>query len=186
MASLDVPSAPTLSSGTRGVGLPSGDSPMDLRKRFAQYADDFDKTVDDDDWSRIRNHFTGDAIREEHVLPLIDLRHDGIDEIISQWRIMVENFDRRFDRRILVRTGPIEQNGNVVTLPWVGIYLFKGTPALLGEGKEIARYADDRIKHLETTWTADTVHRMIDWGAKYGSRVPGLLEYTTTLSSTRA
>lgn len=155
---------------------------MDLRKRFERYADDFDKTVEDDDWSRIRAHFAHDAVREEHALPLINLRHEGIDQIVSEWQKMVANFDRRFDRRILVRTGPIEQNGNVVTLPWVGIYIFRDTPALVGEGKEIARYQGDRIEHLETTWTADTIQRMIEWGAKYGSRVPGLLEYTAKLA----
>jgi hypothetical protein len=156
---------------------------MDLRDRFARYADDFDRTVEDDDWSRIRDHFARDAVREEHAVPLISLRHEGIDQIISEWREMVANFDRRFDRRILVRTGPVEQDGNVVTLPWVGIYLYRDTPALLGEGKEIARYAGDKIEHLETTWTDDTVQRMIGWGARYAGRVPGLLEYLATLAS---
>jgi hypothetical protein len=156
---------------------------MDLRERFARYADDFDLTVGDDDWSRIRTHFAENAVREEHVPPLISLHHEGIDQIISEWRAMVANFDRRFDRRILVRTGPVEQNGNVVTLPWVGIYLFRDTPALLGEGKEIARYSGERIQHLETTWTEDTIQRTIDWATRYGQRVPGLLEYTATLTS---
>lgn len=157
---------------------------MDLRKRLEQYADDFDMTVEDDDWSRIRRHFTNDAVREEHVLPLISLRHEGIETIIDEWRKMVAGFDRRFDRRILVRTGAGRQEGCIVTLPWVGIYLFRDTPALLGEGEEIAQYEGDRIKHLQTTCTADTIQRMIDWTAKYASRVPGLLEYTATLVPT--
>ena len=158
---------------------------MDLGTRFEQYADDFDKTVQDDNWSRIRRHFTDDAVREEHALPLISLRHERIETIIDEWRRMVANFDRRFDVRILVRTGPARQEGSIVTLPWVGIYIIGDTPALLGEGREIARYEGDRIKHLQTTWTDDTVQRMIDWGAKYASRVPGLAEYTATLVPTR-
>jgi hypothetical protein len=40
---------------------------MDLTKRLEQYADDFDTTVEDDDWSRIRRHFTDDAVREEQA-----------------------------------------------------------------------------------------------------------------------
>jgi hypothetical protein len=158
---------------------------MDLKSRFARYADDFDRTVEDDHWPRIRDHFADDAVREEHALPLISLRHEGIDEIISEWRKMVASFDRRFDRRILVRTGAVEQNGNVVTLSWVGIYIFRDTPALLGEGREVARYEADRIKHLETHWTDDTIQRMVDWVTKYGGRVPGLLEYAATLAPTR-
>ena len=81
--------------------------------------------------------------------------------------------------------GPVLQNDTLVTLPWVGIYIFGDTPALVGEGKEIARYEGDRTKHLQTTWTEDTIQRMIDWGAKYGSRIPGLLEYTATLAEVR-
>ena len=155
---------------------------MDLRRRFEQYADDFDRTVLDDDWSRIREHFAHDAVREEHNPPLISLCHTGIDQIIEEWRKMVENLDRRFDRRILVRTGQILQDENIVVLPWVGTYIIGDTPALLGEGRETARYEGGKIKHLETTWTEDTIERMISWGAKYADRVPGLLEYTATLA----
>ena len=158
---------------------------MDLTKRFEQYADDFDRTVADDDWSRIRRHFSDDAVREEHALPLISLRHVGIDQIIEEWMKMVANFDRRFDRRILVRVGPAQQQGEVVTLRWVGMYIAGDTPALLGEGTEIARYEGDRIQHLETTWTDDTIERNVSWAAKYGDRVPGLLEYAATLAPSR-
>jgi len=158
---------------------------MHPRERFAQYVTDFDKTVEDDDWSRIERHFTDDAIREEHALPVISLRHEGLETIIDEWRKMVVNFDRRFDVRILVPTGPVHQDGNTVTMPWVGIYIIRGTPALLGEGQEIARYEGDRIKHLQTTWTAEAIQRVIDWGAQYAGGVPGLAEYTASLAAIR-
>lgn len=154
---------------------------MDLAVRFETYADDFDRTVEDDDWLRIRKHFAKDAIREEHNPPVISLRHEGIDMIINEWRTIVENFDRLFDRRVLVRTAPAQQNRNVVTLPWVGIYVFSETPTLIGEGREIATYKDDRITHLRTTWSEDTIQRMIDWASRYANRVPGLLDDTATL-----
>ena len=156
---------------------------MDLRARFAQFADDFDRTVEDDDWSRIRVHFAEDAIRQENEPPLIQLRLEGIENVIAQWQEMVERFDRRFDRRILVRTGPVEQAGNIVSMPWVGIYLVEGTPALLGEGREFATYEGDRIQLLRTTWVDGTAERMMGWAAAYGSRVPGLLEYSATLAA---
>lgn len=155
---------------------------MDLAARFEHYADDFDRTVQDDDWSRIRTYFTEDAVREEHMPPLMSFRHRGIDEIIDQWRVMVANFDRRFDRRVLVRLGPAQQDGLVVTLHWVGIYSIGDTPALLGEGVEIARFRGDRIEHLESKATDDTVERDIQWATKYGERVPGLLEWMATLA----
>ena len=46
-------------------------------------------------------------------------------------------------------------------------------PALLGEGTEIAHYEGDRIKHLETTWTQETIARNIEWATEHGQKVPG-------------
>jgi hypothetical protein len=155
---------------------------MDLAQRFEQYADDFDRTVADEDWSRIRPYFTEDAVREEHMLPLMSFCHTGIDEIIEQWRSMVANFDRRFDRRVLVRVSPARQEGAVVTLHWVGIYCVPGAPALLGEGHEVARFRGARIEHLESIATKETVQRNMEWAAQYGDRVPGLLEWAATLA----
>ena len=150
--------------------------------RFEQYARDFDLTVGDDDWSRIRRHFCEDAVREEHALPLIRLRHHGIEQILSEWRRMVENFDRRFDHRIVIPVGRAKAVGNRVTLRWVGAYVIEEAPALLGEGTEIALYEGDRIKHLETTWTKETVARNIEWATEHGQKLPGLLEYAATLA----
>lgn len=155
---------------------------MDLAVLFEQYANDFDRTVEDDDWSRIRPYFTDDAVREEHMLPLMSFRHSGIGEIIDQWRQIVANFDRRFDRRVLVRVNPARQEADVVTLHWVGIYCVGDAPALLGEGVEVARFSGDRIQHLESRATEDTVQRNIQWAAKYGDQVPGLLEWAATLA----
>lgn len=150
---------------------------MDLRARFIRYAADFDRTVQDDDWSRVRAHFTEDAVREEHEPPVIDIRVEGLDRIIEQWRDMVENIDRKFDRRIVVNSGPVTQQGDVVVFPWVGVYVLDGTPALFGEGREVATYRGSRIRHLRTTWSPETVERNLSWVAKYGERAPWLLEY---------
>ena len=157
------------------------DIERDLSKAFVEYADDFELTIEDDNWDRLRRHFHEDAVREEHAPPLVSFRHEGIDEIIAQWQRIVEGFDRRFERRILVRTGRAEQLGTVVTMPWVGIYRVRDVPSLIGEGKEIARYEGDLISHLETTWSDDTIARMLDWMTKYGARVEGLTDFAATL-----
>ena len=120
---------------------------MDLAVLFEQYAKDFDRTVEDDDWSRIRPYFTDDAVREEHMLPLMSFRHSGIGEIIDQWRQIVANFDRRFDRRVLVRVSPARQEADVVTLHWVGIYCVGDAPALLGEGVEVLDSIEGDRRH---------------------------------------
>lgn len=107
---------------------------MDVVRRFEQYADAFEETYQDDNWSRLRQYFTGDAVHERHAGVVYSFRHEGGDTVIEKLRDMVTNVDRKFDRRILVRTGPLEQRGDVVVMPWVGIYILAGVPALLGEG----------------------------------------------------
>lgn len=150
---------------------------MDLAERFEQYAGDFERTLADDDWSRVRRHFTDDAVHERYAGVLYSFRHQGADAIVERLRDMVDHVDRRFDRRFLVRTGPVEQHGDRTIMPWVGIYILDGVPALLGEGREIATFVDGKIHHLLGDYTEDTIQRMLDWGAKYGSRLPGLAEY---------
>lgn len=155
---------------------------MDLGSRFEQYARDFDLAVDDDDWSRVRAHFCDEAVREEHVPPVISLRHEGVEQIVNEWRKMVENFDRRFDYRIVTPIGRAKASGNQVTLRWVGAYVIEEAPALLGEGTEIAIYEGERIRRLRTTWTPETVERNIAWATEHGQKIPGLLEYAATLA----
>jgi hypothetical protein len=159
---------------------------MSLEERFEQYARDFEQTVADDDWSRIRRHFCEDAVREEHCLPLISLRHQGTEQILQKWRQIVENFDRRFDHRIVVPVGRAKATGNRVTLRWVAAFAIDDAPALLGEGTEIALYEGERIKHLETTWTRETIARNIEWATEHGPKLPGLLEYAATLAPTNS
>jgi len=121
-------------------------------------------------------------VREEYALPLISIRHEGVEEIIREWRQMVENFDNRFDHRIVVPVGRARATGKRVTLRWIGAYVIDDAPALLGEGTEIAHYEGDRIKHLETTWTQETIARNVKWATEHGSKLPGLLEYAATLA----
>lgn len=99
---------------------------------------------------------------------------------------MLENFDRRFDHRIVTAVGGAKVAGDRVTLRWVGAYVIEQAPALLGEGTEIALYEGDRIKHLQTTWTQETIARNIEWATEHGQKLPGLLEYAATLAPRKA
>ncbi len=161
-----------------GTGMPT----MDLASRFEQYAHNFDRAVDDDDWSRVRAHFCDDAVREEHVPPLISLRQESVEKILNEWRDIAENFDRRFDYRIVIPVGRAKACGNRVTLRWVGAYVIEEAPALLGEETEIAIYEGERTRQLRTTWTPETVERNMAWAAVHGRKIPGLLEYAATLA----
>lgn len=158
---------------------------MSLVERFEQYAHDFELTKLDGDWSRVRQHFCVDAVREEHEPPLISLRHEGLEQIIDEWREMIENFDRRFDHALVVPLGPAKAVGNEVRLRWIGVYAIDDAPALFGEGTEIAYYEGDRIKRLKTTMTTETIARNLEWLREHSQKLPPrLLEYALSLGPT--
>lgn len=45
---------------------------MDLLHRFAAYAVDFEKTFEDDDWTRLADYFTEDAVSPLITIPSLD------------------------------------------------------------------------------------------------------------------
>ena len=116
---------------------------MTLVERFQQYAEDFERSQVDGDWNRLRKHFAEGVVHERHVGELYNFRDEGIDRVIERFEEAVENIDRRFDRRILVPTGPVAESGNQVQMPWVCLFLVEGAPACVDEGVEIATFMFD-------------------------------------------
>ena len=148
-------------------------------ERFQQYAEDFERSQVDGDWNRLRKHFTEGVVHERHVGELYNFRDEGIDRVIERFEEAVENIDQRFDRRILVPTGPVAESGNQVQMPWVCLFLVEGAPACVDEGVEIATFQGDRISRLEGQYLDEVVERIALWGARYGHLVPGVAQYMT-------
>lgn len=146
-------------------------------ERFRLYAATVESCFADANWDRLREHFTKDVVHERKVGPLYAFRHEGIDEVIAGFRESTENIDRRFDRRILVPTGPITESGNRTTMPWVCLFVMDGVPACVDEGIEFAEYDGDRIRHLEGLYTDEVVDRIARWAQEHGQLVPGVAEY---------
>lgn len=158
---------------------------MNIAERFERYASDFELTKQDGDWSRITAHFHIHASRREEIPPLLNIHIEGRNNLISQWREMIENFDLEFDYRFVKPLAPAVVHGNQVKLRWIGVYAIEGAPALLGEGTEIATYEGKLIIHLETTMTPETVERNLVWFTQYGSRLsPKLQTYIAQAAGT--
>ena len=152
---------------------------MSLVERFQRYADDFERSQVDGDWNRLRKHFTEGVVHERHVGGLYNFRDEGIDRVIERFEEAVENIDRRFDRRILVPTGPVVESASQVRIPWVCLFLVEGAPACVDEGVEIATFQGERISRLEGQYLEEVVERIAQWGARYGHLVPGVAQYMT-------
>jgi hypothetical protein len=150
---------------------------MTVSDRFRAYAAAVEECSADRRWDRLREHFTEQIVHERHVGVLYSFRHEGIDQVIAGFEESAEHIDRRFDRRILVPTGPITESGDQTRMPWVCLFVLDGTPACVDEGVEIATYEGTRISRLEGIYLDEVVQRIARWAKAHGHLVPGVAEY---------
>ncbi len=71
---------------------------MDPLQRFAAYAADFEKTFEDDEWTRLEGYFAEDAIYTVKGTPF-DCEVRGRDAIFRAIKKSIDGFDRHFDKR---------------------------------------------------------------------------------------
>ena len=109
---------------------------MSLVDRCLEYADAFEESFVDDDWSRIAQYFTPDAVCDG------DPTARGRDAVLAKLKTGVDNFDRRMDKRTPDFSRPTEK-GDTVTMKWIVTYSKKGLPDLRMSGVETARFSGD-------------------------------------------
>lgn len=150
---------------------------MDPVSRFEAYMRDFELTIIDNNWARIRARLTDDFVHERNVRPLMLYRDEGADVAIARWQEDVEHFDRQFDKRIFVPLGPAEAAGNVVRLRWVFLGVLDGSPTFVDEGVEVAEFRRGLISYLRGEYHPFAIDRMKRWGQEFGHLVPKIAEY---------
>ena len=142
---------------------------MTLVERFEAYAADFERTFTDDDWARLEQYFTADAV---YSTPANGLQVSGRENVLAVLRAAVSGFDRRCDTRSLATTRGPREEGNAVLREWAATFTLAGAPDLEIGGSERARFRGGRIELLEVTLTPDTLDRLMDFSGKYlASRV---------------
>jgi hypothetical protein len=132
-----------------------------ILERFLAYADDFEKTYVDDDWARLAQYFTEDAVYEG------DPPGRGRDGVLAKLRGGVDDLDRRMDRRILDFEPP-QVTGNAVSVRFKVIYQKAGAPDLLITGVEVAEFDRERIARMRDVLDADALARFGTWMAEHG------------------
>jgi len=137
---------------------------MTLVKRFEAYAADFERTFVDDDWARLEQYFTEDAV---YSTPANGLRVSGREKVLATLRAAVSGFDRQCDTRCLASTEGPRQEGNEVSRSWAARFTLSGAPNLEIEGSERATYRGDRIELLEVTLSRETLTRIMNYAATY-------------------
>jgi len=144
---------------------------MDDIQRFLAYAQDFERTYEDDDWERLKQYFADDAVYEVKNSP-VACRLEGRDAILRGIRKSINGFDRHFDvRRIEVRTAP-ELLDDGLAVGWAGTYELEGVPSVTITARTEARYDGDLIAYMADVYDAPSTETM-QWFMAYGRKFDG-------------
>lgn len=137
---------------------------MGIADRYGAYADAFEESFEDDDWSRIEEYFTEDAVYEGEP----DAR--GREAVIAKLKGGVDAFDRRMDARIPDFQTPTVE-GDTLTMSWTVTYGKSGCPDLVISGVETAVFEGDRIKLLRDDFDPEAQKTMGEWMAAHGAKL---------------
>jgi len=120
---------------------------MAAMAQFFEYAQDFEKTFVDDDWSRLERYFGPDAVYEVRNVPF-GCRIQGREAIFRGIKKSLDGFDRRFAERRPEITEPPAEAGDTLSVGWAVTYVKPGAPPFRLRGRSTARYRGERIVHL--------------------------------------
>jgi hypothetical protein len=143
---------------------------MEIMQRFLAYANDFEKTLVDDDWTRLRGYFADDAVYEVKA-ESFGCRLSGRDAIFAGIRKSLNGFDRKFSSRdVSVTSGP-EVTADQIVLGWQLVYHKEGLPPFTLRGRSTARYAGDKIAYLSDSYDPSVADDMASWQRTTGVRL---------------
>ncbi len=135
---------------------------MNILDRFQAYAKAFELTYEDDDWSRLEEFFTEDAVYE-----CGPKEASGRKAVLIKLHESVDGLDRKMDSRKLDFQMPAVE-GSTLTVKWTVTYTNIGKPNLVLSGVETAVFEDDHIKLLRDDFTPESEKTMSDWMAQHG------------------
>jgi len=138
---------------------------MSILDRYQAYADAFELSYEDDDWSRIEPFFTEDAVYDGG-----DVEARGRDARLAKLKGGVDGFDRNMDSRTPDFQTP-EVDGNTLTMKWTVTYTKAGAPDLAISGVETAVFEGDRIALLRDDFDPEAEKTMGQWMAAHGAKL---------------
>ena len=139
---------------------------MSILDRYQAYAEAFEQSYADDDWTRIAQYFTENAVYAGDP----DAR--GRDSVLAKLKNGVDAFDRRMDSRTPDFQTPTVE-GNTLTMKWTVTYTKSGCPNLAISGVETAEFEGDRIALLRDDFDPEAQKGMGEWMAQHGAKLQG-------------
>ena len=139
---------------------------MSILDRYRAYAEAFEESYVDDDWSRVAPFFAEQAVYEGDP----DAR--GRDAVLAKLKNGVDSFDRRMDGRTPDFQTP-SVDGDTLTMKWKVTYTKASLPDLVISGVETAVFEGDRIALLRDSFDPEAQKALEQWMAKHGSALQG-------------
>lgn len=137
---------------------------MSIQDRYQAYAAAFEVSYKDDDWSRIAEFFTEDAVYEG------DPDASGRDAVLAKLKGGVDAFDRRMDSRTPDFETPTVA-GDTLEMKWRVTYTKTGAPDLVISGTEVAIFEGDRIARLRDVFDPEAQKGMGEWMATHAAKL---------------
>jgi len=135
---------------------------MSIIDRFQAYADAFEDSYIDNDWARLAQYFTEDAVYEG------DPEAVGRDAVLAKLQGGVDQFDRKLDSRTPSFETPTVA-GNTLTMKWTVTYAQSGAPDLAISGVETAVFEGERIARLRDDFDPASQKALEQWMAANGA-----------------
>jgi len=132
---------------------------MNPTPRFLEFAAAFEKSFLDDDWSRVADLLTADAVYSVTGGPPLGGRWEGKDAVVGHFKQILDDFDRRFATRKTEILGAPTTTDEQIRFEWRGTYSTPGIPDLVISGIETVIFDGDLIRFLE-----DEMHEGCDVG----------------------
>jgi len=136
---------------------------MSNLKRFAEYAAAFEETYIDDDWTRLVQYFSPDAV----YLPGDVKAAVGRENVLQTLRDSVNSLDRMFDVREFTEAPILTEVEDAVTLSFKVRYAKQGLPDLTIFGTEVATYEGGLIQKMEDFIDEKAAAAMAQWLEKH-------------------
>ena len=139
---------------------------MSILDRYQAYADAFEESYVDDDWSRIEQYFTENAVYEG------DPEANGREAVLAKLKAGIDAFDRQMDTRTPDFQTP-SVDGNTLVMNWTVSYGKSGLPDLTISGTETAVFEGDRIASLRDDLDPAAEAAMGEWMTEHGAALQG-------------
>lgn len=137
-----------------------------LLQRFAEYAQAFEKTYVDDDWTRVEPYFAPDAVYRVVGSTSWDCEVRGRAQIVAAIRKFINEFDRHCKRTVRPAGPPVE-GADAVRIPAVATFMRGDSDELTLHIEMIAQYRDGLIVRLSDVIAAESEACLRTWSERW-------------------